>query len=99
MHARRCEVSCILTAAQQQLTGDVLPPSVKSFAQIKPEMTVASEPLCKAMFDIYLVRLLLHVLGISCTSSDSTGHVLMQGPETIVPDACKQFAKAALSLL
>eukprot|EP00891_Asterochloris_glomerata_P000771 jgi/Astpho2/771/Aster-00630 len=43
--------------------------------KIKPEMLVTSDPLCKAMFDIYL------------------------GPETIVPDACKQFAKAALSLL
>ena len=67
MCARRREVCVTLTAAQQQLTGDVLPPSVKSFANVKPEMNMTSEPLCKAMFDIYLVRLLLHVFGISCT--------------------------------
>ncbi len=72
--ARRREVCWTLTAAQQQLTGDVLPPNVPSYAQIKPEMLVTSDPLCKAMFDIYLVRPLLHSFDVSCTLPDSTGN-------------------------
>ena len=77
----------------------MLAPTVQSYANVKPEMDMTSEPLCKAMFDIYLVRLLLLLFDISCTLPDSVENVLVQGPETIVPDACKQFAKAALSLL
>ena len=99
MCTRRPKGFCALTAAQQQLTGDVLAPTVQSYANIKPEMDMTSEPLCKAMFDIYLVRLLPLLFDVSCTLPDSFEDVLMQGPETIVPDACKQFAKAALSLL
>ena len=72
MCRERHDVCFTSTAAQQQLTGDVLPPTVQSYAHIKPEMDMTSEPLCKAMFDIYLVRLLLFLFDVSCTLSYST---------------------------